>query len=228
MSGFRFSPAYNKIRGTPVEPGNPANDDQATEDDIRDAIEALTEEDFLRLRKIAQGFLAGTEYQDPKELINEAVLRAMDGTRGGQGRHWPKQRVPFVAFMIMTMMSIADGSRDSHFMSMTDRLEGLSLEGEGADQVLDYLGFSTPSVEADALDAEEEAAAVERAKADADRIDTLFVGDQEVAWLVMCIKEGKSPAKARKLAGFSTTEYETIRKRLRRGSAKLFPGRRTA
>lgn len=211
-----------------MEPGNPPNDDPATDDDIRDAIELLTEDDALRLRKAAQGFLAGTEYRDAKELINEAVLRAMDGTRGDQGRHWPKQRVPFVAFMIMTMMSIADGSRESHFMSRTDRLEGLSLEGEGADHVLDYLGFLTQSVEDQALDAEEEAAAIALAKADADRIDALFAGDQEVAWLVMCIKEGKSPAKARKLAGFTTTEYETIRKRLRRGTAKLFPGRRMA
>ena len=94
--------------------------------------------------------------------------------------------------------------------------------------MLDYLGFSTQSVEDEALDAEEEAAAIARAKVDADRIDALFAGDQEVSWLVMCIKEGKSPAKARELAGFTTTEYETIRKRLRRGVAKLFPGRGSA
>jgi hypothetical protein len=152
----------------------------------------------------------------------------MDGAMGDQGRHWPKRRVPFVAFMIMTMMSIADGSRESHLMSRTDRLEGLGLKGEGADHVLDFLGFSTQSVEDEALDAEEEAAAIARAKVDADRIDVMFADDQQVAWLVMCIKEGKSPAKARELAGFTTTEYETIRKRLRRGAAKLFPGRRSA
>ncbi len=204
------------------------DDDQATDDDIRDAIEALTEDDTLRLRKAAQGFLLGTEYQDPSELVNEAVVRAMDGTMGDQGRHWPKRRVPFVAFMIMTMMSIADGSRESHLMSRTDRLEGLALKGEGADHVLDYLGFSTQSVEEDALDAEGEAATIARAKVDADRIDAMFADDQQVAWLVMCIKEGKSPAKARELAGITTTEYETIRKRLRRGAAKLFPGRRSA
>lgn len=210
-----------------MEEGNAPDGDPATGDDIRDAIEALTEDDALRLRKAAQGFLLGTEYQDPSELINEAVVRAMDGTMSDKGRHWPKRAVPFVAFMIMTMMSIADGSRSSHLMSMTDRLEGLALEGEGADHVLDYLGFSTKSVEDEALDAEEEAAAIARAKVDADRIDALFAGDQQVSWLVMCIKEGKSPAKARELAGFTTTEYETIRKRLRRGAAKLFPGRRS-
>lgn len=211
-----------------MDTGDAPNDDPATDDDIRDAIEALTEDDALRLRKAAQAFLLGTEYQDANELINEAVVRAMDGTVGDQGRHWPKRRVQFVAFMIMTMMSIADGSRESHLMSRTDRLEGLALEGEGADHVLDYLGFSTQSVEDEALDAEEEAAAIARARMDADRIDAMFADDQQVAWLVMCIKEGKSPAKARELAGLTTTEYETIRKRLRRGAAKLFPGRRSA
>lgn len=211
-----------------METGNAPNDETATDNDIRDAIEALTEDDALRLRKAAQGFLLGTEYQDPHELFNEAVVRAMDGTLGDRGRRWPKRRVPFVAFMIMTMMSIADGSRESHLMSRTDRLEGLALKGEGADHVLDYLGFSTQSVEDEALDAEEEAAAIARAKVDADRIDVMFADDQQVAWLVMCIKEGQSPAKARELAGFTTTEYETIRKRLRRGAAKLFPGRSSA
>ncbi|THD08530.1 hypothetical protein B1806_12960 [Metallibacterium scheffleri] len=48
----------------------------------------------------------------------------MEGARGGNGdRRWPKQRVPFVAYMIMTMLSIADGSRNSDAVSMTDRLE---------------------------------------------------------------------------------------------------------
>jgi hypothetical protein len=62
-----------------VEAGNAPNDDPATDDEIRDAIKALTDDDALRLRKAAQGFLLGTEYQDPGELINEAVVRAMDG-----------------------------------------------------------------------------------------------------------------------------------------------------
>lgn len=211
-----------------MEPGDAPDDDPATDDDIRDAIESLTEDDTLRLRKAGLAFLAGTEYQYAQELVNEAVRRAMNAAGGDAGRHWPKHRVPFVAFMIMTMMSIPDGSRESHAVSMTDRLEGMALEGDGADHVLDFLGFSTPGVEVDAIEAEEDVEALARAKADADRIDALFANDQEVGWLVMCIKEGKSPAKARELAGFTTTEYETIRKRLRRGAAKLFPGRRAA
>jgi len=62
----------------------------------------------------------------------------MEGARGGNGgRRWPKQRVPFVAYMIMTMLSIADGSRNSHAVSMTDRLGGIALPGDAAEDVLE-------------------------------------------------------------------------------------------
>lgn len=209
-----------------MDTGDAHADEPATEDDVRAAIEALTEHDLLRLRAAGRSFLVGTEYQDGQELINEAVLRTMEGARGPDGRHWPKRRVPFVAYMIMTMLSIANGSRESHEMSMTDRLEGLALPDGTSDDVLDLLGFATPSVEAEAIELEERAETVARAMGDADRIDALFANDQDVGWLVMCFKDGRSPAKARELAGFTSTQYETIRKRLRRGVAKLFPGRR--
>lgn len=208
-------------------PSDAQDNENGTEDDIRDAIESLNENDTLRMLMAGRSFLAGTEYQDAEELVNEAVLRAMEGAGGDAGRHWPKRHVPFVAFMIMTMLSIANGSRESHAMSMTDRLEGLALEGEGADHVLDCLGFLTQSVETHAVGIEEDSEAFARVKADAEQIEALFANDQDVAWLVMCIKEGQSPAKARALAGFTLIQYETIRKRMRRGVAKLFPGRRT-
>jgi len=212
-----------------VDADDPApGDTLATADQVREAIEALTENDALRLRKAAIACLPGTEYQDHREIFNEAVRRAMDAAVGLRGRNWPINRVPFIAFMIKTMESIANGSRESHAMSKTDRFDALILEGTAADHPMDRLGMSTPSVEMEAIEAEDDAEAVARAKADAARIDAFFEEDQEIGWLIMCLKEGKSAAKARALAGYSTTEYETIRKRMRRGMAKLFPERRTA
>lgn len=212
-----------------MEADDPApGDTLATADQIREAIEALTENDALRLRKAAIACLPGTEYQDHKEVINEAVRRAIDASVGLRGRNWPINRVPFVAFMIKTMESIANGSRESHAMSKTDRFDALVLEGSAADHPLDRLGMSTASVEMEAIEAEDEAEAVALAKVDAARIEAFFADDQDVGWLIMCLKDGKSAAKARAIAGYSTTEYETIRRRMRRGSEKLFPGRRTA
>ena len=97
---------------------------------------------------------------------------------------------------------------------------------------LDRLGRHTAGVEQRLIDAEDEAEEDARvakrqasASADADRIDKHFASDQEVAWLVMCLREEKAPSKARIAAGLTQTQYETIRKRMRRGLEKLFPGR---
>jgi hypothetical protein len=210
-----------------LETDDPASGDtMATADQLREAIEAMTDDDALRLRLAAAACLPGTEFQDHLEVIHEAIRRAMDAALGLRGRHWPINRVPFVAFMIRTMESIANGSRESHAVSKTDRFDGLVLEGTAADHPLDRLGFVTPSVETQAIEAEDDAELVSRAVADTALIEAFFAGDEEVGWLILCLKEGRSAAKARELAGYSTTKYENIRKRMRRGIAKLFPGRR--
>ena len=95
-----------------MEPEDHPVDDFASSDDIRQAIESLSPEDLARIRKAAKYSLFGTEYQDPQELVNEAVARSMEGANGSKGRHWPKS-VPFVAFMFKTIQSIANGSRES-------------------------------------------------------------------------------------------------------------------
>jgi len=113
-------------------------------------------------------------------------------------------------------------------MSKTDRFDALVLEGSAADHPMDRLGMSTPSVEMEAIEAEDDAELVARVRIDAAKIEAFFDDDQEVGWLIMCLKEGKSAAMAGTLAGYTTTEYETIRKRMRRGTEKVFPGRRAA
>jgi len=207
-----------------MEPAELLDERLATTDDMRAAIEGLTDDDTLRLTKAARAFLPGTEYKATNEVINEAVARAMAGCGDKKGRHWPIDRVPFVAFMIMTMRSIADASRESLLMTRTDYLSAMETEGSRA-AVLDRLGFQTPSVEQEAIEEEDAAQTLTKAKVDADKIDAFFDSDQEVAWLIMCLKDGKSPSKARASAGLTTTQYETARKRLRRGAEKLFPGR---
>ncbi|MDY6944552.1 MAG: hypothetical protein SXG53_02445 [Pseudomonadota bacterium] len=198
--------------------------DLATTDDIRQAIEMLSAEDAFRLRKAALACLPGTEYKDPHEIVNEAIVRAMRGANGEGGRHWPR-RVPFVAFMIMTMKSLADGSRESTTQNSSDSFDVLV---DGTDQEAPQkLDFSTPCALQDSIEAEEQLDRVARAKADAAAIDTYFSGDEEVAWIILCIKEGKSARITRELSGMTNTQYETARKRLRRGIEKLFPGRRT-
>jgi hypothetical protein len=203
----------------------------ATEDEIRAAIEALTDDELMRLDKAARACIPGSDFQDADEVLNEAVQRAIDGCGKKTGRHWPIERVDFVAFLIMAMRGLASDSRDSEVMAKTDHFDAANDDGSGS-WTLDRLGHHTPGVEQRLIDAEDDAEEDARvakrqasARADADRIDKHFASDQEVAWLVMCLREEKAPSKARIAAGLTQTEYETIRKRMRRGLERLFPGR---
>ena len=205
----------------------------ADANEIRSAIEALTEDEFLRIERAGRLCVPGSDYKTSHEVMNEAICRAIDGCGKKTGRHWPIERVDFVAFMIMTMKSLASDSRESELMTKTDFFDkGKDGEDELGSWALDRLGHQTPGVERQLIDAEDvaedEARIAERqaaAKADADKIDDYFKDDQDVAWLVMCLKEEKAPSKARAAAGLTQTQYETTRKRMRRGVERLFPGR---
>jgi hypothetical protein len=203
-----------------VEPDTPSGSAIASADDIRVAIEAISEEDGLRLERAARLCLPGTEFKDPKEILNEAVVRALSGTR-----RWPHQEVPFVVFMIMTMKSIADGSREAPAQSRTESASGSppdSSDDAGSERVL---ARANPSIEDALIEVEETDQRRAAAAADALRIDKYFDADEDVSWIILCYKEGRSPSKGRELAGMDGTHYETARKRFRRGLLKLFPGR---
>jgi RNA polymerase sigma-70 factor (ECF subfamily) len=66
------------------------------------ALAALTPADLLRLKRVAQlraRVLPGVEWE---ELLNEALLRALDGSR-----RWP-ENVPLLAFIAGIMRSLVD------------------------------------------------------------------------------------------------------------------------
>src|SRR5215471_20826943 len=67
------------------------------------ALAALTPADLLRLKRMAQlraRMLPGLEWE---ELLNEALLRALDGSR-----RWP-EGVPLLSFIAGIMRSLVDG-----------------------------------------------------------------------------------------------------------------------
>jgi len=67
------------------------------------ALAALTPSDLVRLKRLAQlraRLLPGLEWD---ELLNEALLRALDGSR-----RWP-EGVPLLAFLAGIMRSLVDG-----------------------------------------------------------------------------------------------------------------------
>ncbi len=207
-----------------MEPDDPPDDDCATPDDLRQAIEALTKEDATRLKKAATYCLFGTEYQNPMELLNEAFVRAMNAAYGGKGRTW-KKSVPFMAFMVMTIKGIANDSHESPAQKMTVHMEAMASEGATTEDALGALGHANPCVVEQAIEIEENQERRERAKADADAIDTHFANDDGVNWIIMGHKDGQTASEIREISGMGTTQYETARRRFRRGLEKLFPGR---
>jgi hypothetical protein len=203
-----------------LEPEDPQDDNNATPDDIRAAIEELTNEEAARLRKVAKYCLFGTEYQNPQELINEAILRAMSAAHGDQGRRW-KKSVPFMAFLVMTIKGIANDSQESLPQTRTDYIDAMATESLTAEDALGTHGHSNPGVEELAIDIEETQERQERAKQDAAAIDARFEGDDDINWIIMGYKDGQTAAEIREISGMTNTQYETAKRRFRRGLEKM-------
>jgi len=200
----------------------------ATTEDIRRAIESLTTEESTRLRKAASYCLIGSSYADAGELVNEAVKRTMDAAAGVRGRKWPKS-VPFVPYMITTMKGLANDSRESLPQRRTVSMEAMALEGSTAEDALGAVrGHShyNKDVVAMAVEAQEAQERYEAAKPDADSIDARFANDDEIGYLIMGMKDGMKPAEVRDISGMTPTQYDTAKRRFRRGLDQLFPGRR--
>lgn len=215
------------INSPGVEMDSDAAEDNnlATPDEIRAAIEGLSSEDFLRLKKTAKLCLFGTEYQNPLELINEAITRTLSVAHGGKGRKW-KTSVPFIAFMIMSVKGIANDSLESLQQTRTVPLESMATQALTVEDALGIIGHRNSSVEELALEIEDSDERQTNAKRDADAVEEHFAADAEISWIIMGYKDGLAAKDIRELAGMSATQYATAKTRFRRGLEKLFPNRR--
>lgn len=202
----------------------PTPEGATTIEEVRQAFESLTNDELYRLLKLARIFLVGTEYVDPQELLNETIVRTLRAANGEKGRHWPKS-VPFMAFLVQTMQGLANDSLNSSYIKQTREMESLATEALTAEEALGAFGHTHPDVVALAIEVGEQVDKQDRARTDAARIDAYFSGDDEVGWLVMGHKDGLKAMEIRELSDMSQTQYETARRRFRRGLDKLFPGR---
>ena len=197
----------------------------ATAEEVCEAIESLSEAELGRIHRAAQYALFGTEYTDPLELLGEAVQRTLEGVGVKGGRHWPRD-VHFVAYIIRTMQSIADGSSVSVVQTRTAHLEAMAGDEGSAELALAQAGFSFADVVQQALDIEETTERLSRAAADAALIEAHFANDEEIQYLIMGDKDDLKPAEIRAASGMNQTQCDTARRRFRRGLNTLMPGRR--
>jgi DNA-directed RNA polymerase specialized sigma24 family protein len=99
-SGGAHMEQHAMLKPMPSDFADPAESSTET---VARALAALTPSDLLRLKRVAQlraRLIPGLEWD---ELLNEALLRALDGSR-----RWP-EGVPLLAFIAGIMRSLVDG-----------------------------------------------------------------------------------------------------------------------
>ena len=177
---------------SPLKPWVAAQAAGRTEQDtLRRALAGLSEPDLLRLQAIARLRCRGLPGLDWQELLHEAVLRALDGSRA-----WPPG-VPLVAFLAGIMRSL----RSDHWRR--HRAGTALLPVQTADAA------DPPS---ETPDPERIVAAVQALAA----IDRLFADDPAALAVILGLSQGLSAKEIRRRAGLSETEYDSTRKRMRR------------
>ena len=167
--------------------------DHTTVDAAR-AIRALSDTDLVRLKALARlwsrGLPGGLGWVD---ILNEAIVRVLDGSRP-----WPPG-VPLLAFLSGVMRSICD----DHWRRA--RREALRRHGDVAD--LDAV------VGDDAPDPERMLAATQALA----EVHLLFAGDPTAFKIIAGLAEGLTASEICRLHGMEERDYDTARKRIRRG-----------
>jgi hypothetical protein len=205
--------------------GRAGEHDWATSDEVRRAIQQLSDVDYLRLRKAARLKMGGSAYSDPAELVNQALLTPYKAALGEGGRRW-KRNVNFLAFVVKTIQGLASDSRGSAELRLTGSNLVPSREGEAPRDLFDSQAFATVSAEEEILARSD----TESQKSREDQLASVrefFREDEHVNWIIKGIEEDKSAQEIQSLSGMSETEYATAHRRWRRGCEKIAKKRRS-
>ena len=178
----------------------------ATREECAEALGLLSDEDYVRLEKIARLRVVGLHAVAWRDLLHDAIERLLDGRR-----RWPRY-VPLVVFLRETMRSIAS----DHWR----RLDGPVVVAEsemGTDDETD--GRPVANAVDEAADPERRASAEETIR----RIEDAFVGDGKALRVLAAMAKGQSPREIQQEIGMDETQYASTRRRIRRRLLREFP-----
>lgn len=174
-------------------------------EELAEAITSLGDVDYLRLEAAAR-VLALKCWADPGELMDEAVLRALDGRR-----RCPR-RMRVVAFLIGAMRSVANEWLEDR--AKWRRADDPTRWGTPAEVDPGTLADNRPDPEAVAVRAERLRFGAQVLK----DVTEMFENDEEAWFIIQADLEGSmAPAEVCALLGIERRRYETVRKRIRRG-----------
>ena len=182
----------------------------ASKQDVVNRLRGLTNAELRRLERIARIRMIGLHEIEWQDLLHEAIVRMLDGTR-----QWPKD-VDLVFFLRQTMRSIASDywrRRKVNPVVSESQLRDPSEEVEGT--LLEVAVDPTADPERDAEVAET-----------ITQIKQAFEGDLEALHVLSGMAIGKSPREIQDEGHMDARRYATTQKRIRRRLAKVFPDRR--
>jgi DNA-directed RNA polymerase specialized sigma24 family protein len=186
----------------------------ATPDQIRAAIESLTEADFERLDEFAKNRVrrlgpkaAGIT---ARELLNEAVVSILDGTR-----RWNPEKVDLPGLLIGAMRSISSNWARKYDPDEEPVLES-DLKRPGSDAeagttVFDTAESKEPNPEQVLLASEPS-----REQLLIERIEQLFTDDPDANWVLECWADGMDGPAIKQLLDWTETQLNTTVRRIRR------------
>lgn len=184
----------------------------ASTQEVAGALMTLSSADKARLRYAAQLRSIGLIAVSWEDLLSEAAARALSGAR-----RWPKV-VPFVAFMMQTVRSIA--SEEWHRLST--RGEALESDLQAPDD--NQEGSVLAELALDALTPER----VAQARSALREIEGLFLDDPEALSVIRGLALGHSPEETQVETGMSAVSYASTQRRIRRTLATHFAEKRRA
>lgn len=211
-SGFRLA-----VGGTVLSENNGRT---ATREEVLHAAENLSDAEFLRLRQFGTRLIYGTVYTG-EDIVQQALVGVIS-----MNRRWPVE-IPFLVFLKNAMKSIA--SNDRTCLRAKSEVVAAELANEMVSDTDELLANLAPISEECGLDeqliTEEERRALLR---DVDSVYAWFKDDEEVTLILMASEDGLIGAAIQEECGMSKTQYESARKRMRRGVAKMLTDRRKA
>ena len=207
VRNWTFCPHLPIEEGTEREPRMTLEQREvATKDEIAAALRCLSDADLRRLERIARIRVIGLHAVDWQDLLNEAIVRLLEGSR-----RWPRD-VPLIVFLRETMRSIASEYWRrlkapvvvSESEANTDRVTG--------DGIVDNTADWTTQPE-------------RRASADEvlELIEREFADDADALQVIDGMVRGNSPRAIHEEACINATRYASTQRRIRRRLARMFP-----
>jgi DNA-directed RNA polymerase specialized sigma24 family protein len=167
--------------------------------EVENALNSFTSEDWDRFRRVARYQVYRLSNLDPMDLLQETVVRFLDGKR-----NWPKGEL-FKAVFYNAIRSIADEFRSEEAAKPYVSMAELPLGRDGESVTLDNFGTRATSPEK-AVEAQQEI----------DRVSAHFKDDQDVQAVIYGRMLSLSADEVQADFAMTKDDYHAARKRLER------------